>query len=284
MGALHKQSFLVRFDECDAQGYLRSISLFRYLQEMAIRGSDALGYDQAWYKTRQRLWVASDTQVESFSPILYGDELEITTWVGSAQKIRGVRNYEVRRQGDDTIIAQGQTSWIFIDSSTGRPTAIPPELINAFVYPSKQLTSSEALPILSAASANAFTVEKKVDWLDIDQALHVNNAAYIGYIETAQMQTLAAGGWPFTRLLQEKSWLVPQRYRLEYKLPAELGDILSISVWKGNSTSNGYLCHYIITRPRDNATILRATVQYQWFSLEKQQQITDPVEANSTNW
>ena len=48
-----EHEYRVRFDEADAEGWLRPSGLLRYAQDMAWRHSTEAGFDRGWYDARQ---------------------------------------------------------------------------------------------------------------------------------------------------------------------------------------------------------------------------------------
>jgi acyl-CoA thioester hydrolase len=70
-------------------------------------------------------------RIEYLSPAFGGDALTVLTWVVDFRKVRSTRRYKFVRVADRTVLAQGETDWVFIDAQTGRPRAIPPEIKSA---------------------------------------------------------------------------------------------------------------------------------------------------------
>jgi acyl-CoA thioester hydrolase len=48
------------------------------------------------------------------------------------RKVRSLRRYRFIRVADQTVLAEGETDWVFVDAATGRPQAIPDEIRKAF--------------------------------------------------------------------------------------------------------------------------------------------------------
>jgi acyl-CoA thioester hydrolase len=46
-----------------------------------------------------------------------------------------LRKYEFVRPADGVVLARGETDWVFIDSTTGRPRSIPQEIQATFRSP-----------------------------------------------------------------------------------------------------------------------------------------------------
>ena len=94
MPAVHHQPFQVRFYECDAYGQMQPINYLRRMQEAAFGASAAVGYDFARYDQLGYLWLVRETEIEYLSPLAYGDQVEIKTWVHDFRRFRSRRMYE----------------------------------------------------------------------------------------------------------------------------------------------------------------------------------------------
>jgi acyl-CoA thioester hydrolase len=55
------------------------------------------------------------------------------TWVANMRKVRSVRRYKILRNRDNTLMAEGETDWVFVDAVSGRPRSIPQEIADCFV-------------------------------------------------------------------------------------------------------------------------------------------------------
>jgi acyl-CoA thioester hydrolase len=58
--------------------------------------------------------------------------VEIRTWVENIQRVRSLRKYEFVRKADGKTLVKGETDWVFVDVKSGRPLAIPQEVVDVF--------------------------------------------------------------------------------------------------------------------------------------------------------
>jgi acyl-CoA thioester hydrolase len=86
-------------------------------------------------------WVIRTHHIEYFSPAFAGDAITVLTWVANFRKVRSLRRYKFVRNADRTVLAQGETDWVFVDANSGRPRAIPDEIKNAFVISAEEPAS-----------------------------------------------------------------------------------------------------------------------------------------------
>lgn len=71
--------------------------------------------------------------IEYLQPCRAGEPIALLTWVADFRKIRSRRKYRFVRASDGTVLAKAETDWVFLDFHRGRPIAIPPEVLAAYV-------------------------------------------------------------------------------------------------------------------------------------------------------
>ncbi len=278
MPLIHERKFRVRHYECDAYGHVNHANYLRYMQEAAMDASAEAGYDTDWYIKTNRQWLIRETNITYLRPLTYGDEVIVKTWVADFRRVRSRRAYELRRESDDEIVAQAHTDWVYLDLDGLRPVTVPEEMIQAF-YPEgvpETAARREAFPQAPAPPPGIFNIQRRVEWMHIDPAQHVNNAMYMAYIEDCGVQVAAAHGWPMTRMINEGFGIVARHYRIQYKTPAVLDDELDIATWISNVKRATAVRHYTITRRGDNELLAQARVLWVWVNLESGRPIRIP--------
>jgi acyl-CoA thioester hydrolase len=263
------RTFRIRFYECDYYGHVNQSTYLRYMAETAFDASAAAGFDMARYAAMNRYWLVHDTEVEYLNPLRYGDEVEVTTWVMDFRHVRSRRAYELRRAGSGEMVARGSSDWVFMNTATGRPAPIPAEMMAAFfpegVPPAPTRTPFPAAP---QPPPGVFQERRQVEWRDLDSAQHVNNAVYLSYLEECAIHVAAAHGWPLERMTAERLAVVARRHRIEYLLPARLGDELEISTWASDVRRTSAVRHFHIRRLSDGELLARAHTFWAWLNLD----------------
>lgn len=280
MPATHTASFKVRHYECDALGHLNNANYARYMEEAAFEASASVGYDKARYDQMGYLWLAYETEIKYLHPVVYGDTLEVKTWVGDFRRVRSRRFYEFRKAGDSTLVATANTDWVYLEAATERPTIVSPELITAFMPEGLTETAPPRtrFPAPPPAPSGKFTMRRRVEWRDIDTAHHVNNAVYLNYIEDCGMQVANHFGWPIARSRAAGWAAVAREHHIEYKHPALLDDELEISTWVAAASRASADRYYTITRPRDNLLLAQARTRWVWVDLQTGRPIRIPTD------
>jgi len=209
--------YRVRFDEAGPDGRVRTSALLRYAQDVAWRHSEDLGFDRRWYAERGRAWVVRSLELEVLAPIPMGTTLRLATAVIGHRRIWARRLGECRL-ADGTLAAAVTTDWVILDDRA-RLVRIPEDFGLAFTNP--ELSGDILRVEPPSAPADAFRRELPVRLQDLDPLGHVNNAAYLDWIE----EVLGAMG------LASATSALPRRARLEYRASAEPGDAVLATAW-----------------------------------------------------
>jgi acyl-CoA thioester hydrolase len=260
MGVMHYENYQARYDECDAFGFLRHCNYLRWMQETAFAASAAVGYDFARYDEIGGLWLVRETDIEYLSPIRYGDEVEVKTWVVDFQRIRSRRAYELRNTESGQLAARAWTDWIYLDSETLHPALIPADMQDVFLPEGTPDASAgrNRFPKVMAPSEGFFSHRTRVEWGDIDLMWHVNNADYLRYIENADVQLDCTNGGVTSQTVESGIKVETRRHRIEYRQPARLGDELEIVTWCSAVEDEVIHQCYHIRRVDDGALLTQA--------------------------
>ncbi len=213
--------YRARFDECGPDGLVRSSALLRYAQDLAWIHSERMGFTRDWYAERNLAWVVRAAELAILAPLPLGETITLRTEVIGFRRVWARRRTEGRLD-DGTLALWGHTDWVIVDTARGTPARVPPEFVARFdVLPQGFAPGRVTLP-----SADGVVVREHrttVRPQDIDPMGHVNNAAYLDYLE----ESLAAEGEGAAELTSG----VPRRFRLEYVQPATLHAELTGTSW-----------------------------------------------------
>lgn len=115
----------------DANGHANNVEFVRWMQEAAVAHADSIGCTAATLAAGAT-WVIRSHHIDYSKPAMQGDRIEVRTWVANIRRAFSLRKYEFVRSADDTVLARGETDWVFIDSSSGRPRSIPDQIQATF--------------------------------------------------------------------------------------------------------------------------------------------------------
>ncbi len=268
MPLTHIRHFRVRFYECDPYGHLNHATYLRFMQEAAFTASAEAGYDLVWYEEVGQQWLIRETEITYRQPVTNGQTVAVRTWVEDFRRVRSRRRYEMSLDGGE-VVAEGATEWVYVDSTTFQPVAVPAAMIAAFL-PEGQANPGERRPPFPEpppATIGVFTARRQVQWRDLDPAGHVNNANYVAYMEDAGIDVLAAHDWPMERMTAAGFGLVAREFRVEYVRPALLHDELAIATWISDARRATAVRHYTIHRTADDALLARGRGLWVWVDL-----------------
>jgi acyl-CoA thioester hydrolase len=118
--------------DIDSNGHVNNLVYLQWMQDVAIAHSAAVGCTAAT-TAAGCTWVARSHHIDYLRPAYAGDRISVQTWIVDAtRKSSSPRRYRMVRDTDGTVLARGETLWVFIDTQTGRPRTIPPEVIACF--------------------------------------------------------------------------------------------------------------------------------------------------------
>ena len=128
----------VRGYELDSRGHVNNAVYLSWAEELATAHADAAGYGRAWSEARGGGWVIRHTDITYHRPAVYGVEVELTVVVELIKGVRGVRRTTIRRVGEDDLLAEVLTEWVWVRLSDGRPAPVPNELVQLAAAPTQR--------------------------------------------------------------------------------------------------------------------------------------------------
>lgn len=134
--------------DIDFLGHASNLSYLRWVQDVAIAHSAAVGLDYEAYKKMGGVFFIRRHEIDYLRPALRGDQLEVRTWVDSAMAAKTDRRTEVRRAGDGMVLAKASTIWGFVEIVKGRPVRIPEIVRVAFTAPDEVAARIEVARML----------------------------------------------------------------------------------------------------------------------------------------
>jgi acyl-CoA thioester hydrolase len=153
-------SMLLEVEECDIDmlGHASNIAYVRWVQDVAVAHSAAVGLDMEGYSQLGAVFVVRRHEIDYLRPVVRGEALQLRTWIDSAFAAKCKRATEIVRTGTGemapVVVARAMTTWGFVELATGRPTRIPDSVRIAFSQPTMrelaaQRSGSDAPPPLS---------------------------------------------------------------------------------------------------------------------------------------
>lgn len=127
--AIYSLSLEVNRTSIDANHHVNNVEIVRWMQEAAVAHAEATG-GMAATRDAGATWVVRSHHIEYLRPLYEGDAVVVKTWVATLGRTRSLRKYFFTV--GDVSVARGETLWVFVDASSGRPRAITPAVVAAF--------------------------------------------------------------------------------------------------------------------------------------------------------
>jgi acyl-CoA thioester hydrolase len=280
MPMTYTRNFRVRYYECDAYGHVNNANYVRYMQETAFDASNAAGYGLEKYQELCTIWLVRRSNIEFLRPLFYNDRIALKTWVEDFRHSSSRRKYEFTIEGQNSLAARAHTDWVYVNSETFQPAPIPTQLQQAF-FPEGVPTAflpRENFPHRPALPKKAFSMQRHVDWQDIDSAGLVNNPCYLDYVSECGFQAIAAHQWPWERMVSQGFGILLRQMQIQYFQPARYGDMLEISTWISSFKQVSATRFYEIRRQVDNAVLAQVFTLGVWVNLNTGLPVRFPAE------
>ena len=143
MPEVHRKRIIVGVDSIDAHRHVNNQEYLRWMQELAIEHSTALGWPFERYLASGASWYVKSHFIDYLRPAQLGDTLLACTWVSAMDERSSPRHTlfirESHTNSDQQIVARAETLWIYVSLKTGRPLRIADDVRAAF-----PLVASEA--------------------------------------------------------------------------------------------------------------------------------------------
>jgi acyl-CoA thioester hydrolase len=128
----YRHPITVAPSDIDELGHANNVVWVRWVNEAAIAHSRSVGLDHEMYFTLQVIWVVRRHDVEYLVPALEGESLEAITWIADLRGATSRRRTLVQREG--RALLRAETTWALIDTRTGKPRRIPPEMLSRYGF------------------------------------------------------------------------------------------------------------------------------------------------------
>ena len=123
---------VVTADDIDELGHVNNVVWVRFVVELAVAHSDAVGLDTAAYRKLGAWWVVHRQEIDYRAPAFLGEELAEETWLTEMRGARCLRCSRFRRAADDAVLVEARTTWVFASIENGRPRRIAAEVRDRF--------------------------------------------------------------------------------------------------------------------------------------------------------
>ncbi|GMJ13117.1 hypothetical protein HRI_004980900 [Hibiscus trionum] len=191
-GVGYRQTVVVRSYEVGPNKTATLESLFNLFQETALNhvwmsGLLSNGFGATHGMVRNNLiWVVSRMHVQVDHYPIWGEVLEIDTWVGASGKNGMRRDWLIRSQATGITYARATSTWVMMNDKTRRLSKMPEE-VRGEISPwfiEKQAIKEDVPEKIVKLDDNATYVNSdlKPKRSDLDMNQHVNNVKYVRWM------------------------------------------------------------------------------------------------------
>lgn len=115
--------------DIDENGHVSNLVYLRWVLEVAVAHSEAVGWGHARYIEAGAVFVVRRHEIDYLASAMAGDRLELVTHIDSWSAATSVRKTRIVREGKELV--RCVTIWAFVGLN-GRPRRIAPEIVAAF--------------------------------------------------------------------------------------------------------------------------------------------------------
>jgi acyl-CoA thioester hydrolase len=150
MTRIFSHRFVVPAEAIDINRHVNNVEYLRWMQDVAIAHSTALGWPMERYLKERCSWVIRSHFIEYLRPALKDDAIHLLTWVQDMGERSSTRRYLFWRERDRQVLARAETAWVFVDIRAGLPRPILDAVRESFpLVPN----DAEAMALAEAGSA-----------------------------------------------------------------------------------------------------------------------------------
>tara|TARA_R110000851_G_scaffold61343_5_gene141265 strand:+ start:49296 stop:49688 length:393 start_codon:yes stop_codon:yes gene_type:complete len=130
LNSVFSYTFQVPKSAIDVNGHVNNITYLEWCLDIA---------EKHWFSKAPKethntyFWVVLNHFIEYKNPSFEGEELQIETWVTSAEGVKSERHYKIFRKSDNKIMVTAKTLWCFVELKSQKPTRITEEIRNLFL-------------------------------------------------------------------------------------------------------------------------------------------------------
>jgi acyl-CoA thioester hydrolase len=241
-----------------------------FMQETLMAHADEHGYTSESELKKGRAWVIRETEIEYLRPIRYGDTVKVSMQIGELRRTSVTRFYEFNDKTSGELVARSRSEFVCVNVETQLPIAVPEDVVTEFFPPGttgKPLPRNR-FPKVSHPAHNVFQMRKKVEFRDLDMHRHVNNATYLSYMITAEIESTVRGGLPWRLVMDSKEGNVSRWSRVLYQGQAKIEDELEITTHFSDIRRFSAVAHDSIVRVSDRAPIALGHTRWIWIDRD----------------
>ena len=166
----------IKSSDIDYAQLLSYPDIFALFQDIATEHSRLLNYDSSVLTPKGLFWVTSKSRVHIHRRPASREVVDLSTWPEKPDRIRGIRNYTIEKDGE--LLIEAATEWAVLDRNVNRLY-----LLDNLYDPDFEFCTDKVMPGNFYRFSGDFSgdpfAEYTVRSIDIDFEGHMNNIAYV---------------------------------------------------------------------------------------------------------
>lgn len=192
-------------------------ALLKYLENIACRHSDEVGYGINTIEETKVVWILLDWKFKVIERPIYGQTIKVKTWSRRMEKCCAYRDFEIYDENEN-ILAIATTKWVLLDAETRKIQRIPERFVDEYKSEPERSVFEEDIDKLREPETEIMSMQLKTRRTDIDINNHVNNLNYLDFALEALPEEI------YNQDLKN--------VRITYKHQTEPGETINISYTK----------------------------------------------------
>jgi acyl-ACP thioesterase len=182
--AVWSESYEVRFGAIDKSDTMTLDAVLDSFQEAAISHAENLGVGRSAMASSNQAWILSRMSVEINRRPKYGETITVSTWPRGGEKLFALRDFDMRDSADNQVV-KARSCWVIIDMEKRRPLRPQAVMDTMPLNEGKDALLTDRTLALSIDKRPSLEriAERQALYTDVDFNGHVNNVAYIRWIE-----------------------------------------------------------------------------------------------------
>lgn len=116
----------VLWHHLDIEGHMNSAWYLNLVEEVVLDATEHARWPIQRAQEEGFTYFAREHRIEYLRPVLLGDELRITTYLGKISEDSAVRHCQINLASGE-LIARARSMWAFVDVESRQPLPVPPE-------------------------------------------------------------------------------------------------------------------------------------------------------------
>ena len=174
---IHREEFIVRAYELDAQGRASVPTICNYLQEAAGRHATILGVAVDHLFKKNLTWILSRLHVHFTAFPQWREKVIVETWPSGREGKYGTRDFLILNKNGE-ILVRATSSWMMLDLKSLRPIVMP-DFMHDIPIPDRDRAINDSFAKLTQPGKSDSEKQFDVRLHDLDINRHVNNVKYI---------------------------------------------------------------------------------------------------------